>query len=104
MQLSNRKCITSCVQRPEHATVPKFGDHLNPDLGLFGLSDPKSHKLLLARRVDAQRQVYRLGTIGDCITGFDMDAVQIDDGVQRIQASGMRSVGIIYAGIGHRGN
>jgi hypothetical protein len=48
-----------------HPRVLEFGDHLQPELGTFGLGDPQAQNLLLPAHIDAQRKIDRLGTFHD---------------------------------------
>ena len=64
-----------------HAAITQLGDHLQPELGTLVLSDPQAKDFLLARQVDARRQVRRLHPDGS-FTHLGVDAVQVDDGVE----------------------
>ena len=37
-----------------HSTVLEFRDHLESELGTFGLGDPKTEKFLLSTQIDPQ--------------------------------------------------
>ena len=37
-----------------HSTVLEFRDHLEPELGTFGLGDPKTEQFLLSTQIDPQ--------------------------------------------------
>jgi len=54
-------------------------------LGSLGLGDPQAQSFLLARQVDTQRQIDRPDPDSSGITDFDVDAVQITNGIERIQ-------------------
>jgi hypothetical protein len=48
-------------------------------------------KLLLSIQPDAQRQINRLDAYRTVVAYLDVDAVEIDDGVQRIERAGLPS-------------
>ena len=85
-----------------HAPVLELCDYLQPELGPFGLGDPWPQEFLLASHVDAQRQIHRFGTHHARVTGFDVDAVQINDRVQRIQWTRLPGLGLVHDGIRNR--
>ncbi len=68
-----------------HASALEFGNHLQPELGAFSLRDPQSQCFLVAGHVDANRQINRLVAHRASITHFDVNTVQIEDRVKRIQ-------------------
>lgn len=64
--------------------APSTAHHLQPELGAFVLGDPQAEDFLLTGQVDAQRQVHRLHPHG-AFTHLGVDAVEVDDGVDRIE-------------------
>ena len=86
-----------------HTAVAQFGDDLQPELGPLGLGQPQAQHLLLARHGDANGQVHRLDP-HRTLAHFYMDAVEVNDGVDRLQGSGLPGFDFIGHRIGYRGN
>lgn len=68
-----------------NATVSKFGDNLQPELGAFSLGHPQAQNLLDAVQIDANGQVQGLDPHSAVIAHLDVNAVHVNDGVQRIE-------------------
>ena len=64
-----------------HATVLEFGHHLQPELRAFSLRDPDAQQFLIPIQFDTQRQIGVLDAHRNFVAHFDVDAVQINDGV-----------------------
>ena len=63
--------------------VFEFGDDLQPEPGTFGLGDPEAEDFLLTGQIDPDRQIHHLDPDVP-LPDFDVDAVEVDDGVKRI--------------------
>lgn len=78
------QAINASNQDALHATVPPFGNGLQPELGAFGLGNPEAKHFFLACQVDPNGQIdgfdpYR------AVAHFDVNTIEIEDGVQGIQ-------------------
>ncbi|MNE31938.1 hypothetical protein D3C80_1255290 [compost metagenome] len=84
-----------------HATILEFGHHLQPEFGAFGLGDPQTQHFLVTGHVDADSQINRLVAHGTSVTHFDVNAVQIEDRVQRVQRSGLPQLDLVTHRVGN---
>ena len=87
-----------------HSTVLEFRDHLEPELGTFGLGDPKTEQFLLSTQIDPQGQIYGFDPHGLAVPHFDVDAIQIDDGVQGFQRARLPGLDVLNDRVGDSGN
>ena len=83
------------------ASRAAYGKRLLPDLAVH-LTAEFGQQLLLAGHADTQCQIDGFRPHSACITGFDMDTVQVNDGVQRIQWTGLPGFGIVHYRICYR--
>ena len=83
-----------------HTPVAQLRDHLQPELGPPGLRQPQTKNFLLASHGDADGQVHRLDP-HSAFARLHMDAVQIDDGVDRVERPGLPSFNFVADSIGH---
>ena len=83
-----------------HSTVLEFRDHLEPEFDTFGMGDPKTRQFLLSTQIDPQGQIYGLDPHGPAVAHFDVDAIQIDDGVQRFQWAGLTGLDVLDDRVG----
>jgi hypothetical protein len=67
-----------------------------------GLGHPQAQYLLEAIQVDANGQVQDLDPDCSVVAHLDVNAVHVDDGVQRIQWPRLPGSDLIHDGIGHR--
>lgn len=86
-----------------NAPVLQLRHHLQPELGPFGLGDPQAQHFLLAGQIDTDGQIDRLDR-HSAVAHLDVDAVEIDDGVKRIQGAGLPSLDLVDHAICHGGN
>lgn len=86
-----------------NATVAQFGHHLQPELGALVLGDPQAEDFLLAGQVDTQRQIDRLHPHG-ALAHLAVDAVEVDDGIHRIERARLPGLDLIGHRVGHRGD
>ena len=68
-----------------HTAILKLSEDAQPELGAFVLGEPHAQQLLVAFKIDAQGQVDRFVDHLLVLADFDHDAIQVDDGVNRIQ-------------------
>src|SRR5882757_9271774 len=87
-----------------HAAVLKLGHHLQPELRPFGLGDPQAQHFLVAGEVDPDRQVHRLHPHGPGITDLDVDTVEIQNRIQRVQWARLPGLHFLAHRVGDRGD
>ena len=78
--------------------------NLQPELGALGLSNPQAQQLLLAGRVQPQRQVNRLACNLLVLPHLHRQAIQVNDRIHAVQGPGLPGNDVINDRIGHSGN
>ena len=95
------EAIDTRDQNVPDTTILQLGEDVHPELRSLALANPQSQKILLALEVDAQGQVHRLGLNMPTRPKFQVDRIQVDDRLDRIQRLSLPGFDILQNRIGY---
>ena len=95
------EAIHACDQDVFQAAVLQLGQDRQPELCPFVLGQPQAQQLLVTLHIDAQCQIERLVDHPLVRADLQHNAVQIDDGIERIQRPVLPFVDLLDDPLGH---